>query len=159
MGDAVTTKWGALRAQHGHPQPFNIPYVAIGNEDCSQDYYDDDYIYLYTNLKRQWPNITFIANCDMHGVWNSSIPVDIFDYHVYNSADYFYANEHLFDSWNRSNSSKVFCSEYAVVNGGHGNLEAAMGEAVWMNGMERNSDLVLLASYAPLLVNTNDLRW
>jgi alpha-N-arabinofuranosidase len=156
---ATTTKFGALRAQMGHPQPFKIDHMAIGNEDCGKPYYDTNYKVFYDAITNAYPDIITIANCQNPG---KGLPVQSWDYHVYKSPQWFFENQDTFDKFDHSASAaRIFNSEYAVTDGSgkRGNLIAALGEAAWMNGLERNSDLVTLASYAPLFVNDNDRKW
>jgi len=152
-----TSKWGSIRAEMGHPQPFNINYVAIGNEDCGKPWYNENYKVFYDAFQKNYPHIRLIANCDMTP---SNLPTQVWDYHVYQSPNWFFTNTQTFDNMDRSTTPKIFNSEYAVTSDcGHGNLQAGVAEAAWMIGLERNSDLVEMASYAPLLVNDHDRRW
>jgi len=156
----ATSKWGSVRAASGHPDPFDLKIVALGNENgCS---FDKNHIYVeYYNtfaprIRAAYPNIRFIANCDISA---TAKYVDIFDYHVYSSTQWFLQNVGLFDKQDRKGPS-VFVSEYAVTQDcGNGNLQAAVAEAAFMTGLVRNSDIVELASYAPLFVHVNDRRW
>jgi alpha-N-arabinofuranosidase len=151
IGDA-STKWGSVRAAMGHPAPFRLDYLAIGNEDCGKPFYNENYQLMYNVLTERYPQITYIANCNLTG----TATTDLFDYHVYPTTEWFYENQNFFDGASRSGPT-VFNSEYAVQrDSGRGNLQAALGEAVWMTGLERNSDLVIAASYAPLFANWND---
>jgi len=155
---SVNTYWGGVRASMGHPKPFQINYVAIGNEDSGMPYYATNYLAFYEALKIAYPNITLIANAPML----DQAPTDMYDYHVYTDPYWFMANQFYWDQVDRSTSPLVFNSEYACTGDGWvglGNLNASLGEAVWMTGLERNSDLVQLASYAPLFVNTNFRDW
>lgn len=153
MGDE-NTQWGAKRIAMGHPAPFSINIVAIGNEDCGKDYYATNYLAFYNAFKQFYPHVRTIANCDL-----SPTPTDLWDYHVYENVDWFFDNQFTFDSYDRAGPT-IFNSEYAVIRDcGEGNLWAALGEAAWMTGLERNSDIVQLASYAPLFVNDNDRNW
>jgi alpha-N-arabinofuranosidase len=148
----TSTKWGGLRASMGHPAPFRLDYLAIGNEDCGKPYYNENYQQFYDFLSDAYPDIKYVANCNLSGIAST----DIFDYHTYPTAEWFYENQNTFDDVSRTGPA-VFNSEYAVhTDFGTGNLKAALGEAVWMSGLERNSDIVIAASYAPLFVNWND---
>jgi alpha-N-arabinofuranosidase len=155
IGD-TSTKWGGLRASMGHPAPFRLDYLAIGNEDCGKPYYLENYRAMFATLKGAYPQITFIANCDLTG----QADTEMYDYHVYQNSGWFQNNQHTFDSANRT-GAKIFNSEYAVTSdyGTSGNVNAALGEAAWMCGLERNSDIVVAASYAPLFVNWNNRQW
>ncbi|ESQ48963.1 hypothetical protein EUTSA_v10020209mg [Eutrema salsugineum] len=157
-GDANST-WGSVRAAMGRQEPFELKYVAIGNEDCGKTYYKGNYIVFYNAIKKAYPDIKIISNCD-----GSSRPLDhpadYYDYHIYTSASSLFSMYHQFDRTSR-NGPKAFVSEYAVTgkDAGTGSLLAALAEAAFLIGLEKNSDIVEMASYAPLFVNTNDRRW
>ncbi|CAN1147852.1 Alpha-L-arabinofuranosidase 1 [Linum perenne] len=158
LGDAGS-KWGSVRAAMGHPEPFNLKYVAIGNEDCGKKNYRGNYLKFYEAIKRDYPGIQIISNCDGSGR-PLDHPADFYDYHVYTSASNLFSMSHQFDRTSRS-GPKAFVSEYAVTgkDAGTGSLLAALAEAAFLIGLEKNSDIVEMASYAPLFVNTNDRRW
>ncbi|XP_006398960.2 alpha-L-arabinofuranosidase 2 [Eutrema salsugineum] len=157
-GDSNST-WGSVRAAMGHAEPFELKYVAIGNEDCGKTYYRGNYLEFYKAIKNSYPDIKIISNCD-----GSSQPLDhpadYYEYHIYPLAMELFSMSHKFDSASR-NGPKAFVSEYAVnkTDANNGNLLAALGEAGFLLGLEKNSDVVGMASYAPLFVNTNDRRW
>jgi len=146
-----------VRSKFGHPAPFNLTYMALGNEDCGKfNIYNANYDAFARAIRAKYPTIKLIANCDIS---RSVQNVDLFDYHVYNTPDWFTHNTNAFDNQNRQ-GPKVFVSEYAVTQQcGNGNLRAAIAEAAWMTGLVRNSDIVEIASYAPLFVNVNDRKW
>jgi len=150
-------KWGSLRAKAGHPAPFSLKYMEIGNENGGPAYLER-YALFYDAIKKKYPQMNLIAD-----YWDSSVPtnrpVEIIDEHYYSNPEFFISNADKYDSYDRK-GPKVYVGEYAVTqNTGQGNLRGAVGEAAFMTGMERNSDVVLLASYAPLFVNVNDRRW
>ncbi|KAL0716979.1 hypothetical protein Bca4012_066301 [Brassica carinata] len=157
-GDANST-WGSVRAAMGRQEPFELKYVAIGNEDCGKTYYRGNYIVFYDAIKKAYPDIKIISNCD-----GSSRPLDhpadYYDFHIYTSASSLFSMYHQFDGTSRK-GPKAFVSEYAVTgkDAGTGSLLAALAEAAFLIGLEKNSDIVEMASYAPLFVNTNDRRW
>jgi alpha-L-arabinofuranosidase len=156
-GDTNTT-WGALRAANGHPAPFNLQYMEIGNENGGP-YYSTNYALFYNAIKSNYPPMHLIAP-NWGGSIPSSAPVEIEDQHYYASASTFDSYSTMYDSYNRA-GPKVFVGEYAVTSGYgvYGNLTSALGEAAFMTGMERNSDVVQMASYAPLFANLNDYQW
>ena len=166
----VTSKYGAMRAKNGHPEPFGIEYLEVGNENNQpdprqqSDHYYERYEQFYKAIKAKYPEMKIIGNVvawgDDNPKWNSKLPVDLLDEHYYRSPDWFAAAFHKYDSYNRQ-GPKVYVGEYAVTNGygNLGNMNAALGEAVYMMGMENNADVVELASYAPIFVNENDARW
>jgi alpha-L-arabinofuranosidase len=155
-GDTNTT-WGAVRAANGHPAPYHLKYLEIGNENGGT-YYNDRYALFYDAIQAVYPEIKLIS-C----VWGgraTSRPLEIIDEHYYSNPATFISYATKYDSYSRS-GPKVFVGEYAVTSGygTYGNLSAALGEAVFMTGMERNSDIVELASYAPLFANVNGIQW
>lgn len=166
----VTSKYGAMRARDGHPEPFGIEYLEIGNENNQpdprqqSDHYYERYEQFYKAIRSKYPEMKIIGNVvawgDDNPKWNSKLSVDLLDEHYYRSPDWFAAAFHKYDSYDRQ-GPKVYVGEYAVTNGYGklGNMNAALGEAVYMMGMENNSDVVELASYAPIFVNENDARW
>ena len=157
-GDTNTT-WGALRAANGHPAPFNLKFMEIGNESGGS-YYDPRYALFYDAIKSNYPSIHLIAPGNWPGGPPTSRPVEIADEHYYTSPGTFRSYATKYDSYSRS-GPKVFVGEYAVTAGygTYGNLAAALGEAAFMTGLERNSDLVQMASYAPLFANQNSFQW
>ncbi|XP_026413768.1 alpha-L-arabinofuranosidase 1-like [Papaver somniferum] len=157
-GDA-NTKWGSVRAAMGHPEPFNLKYVAIGNEDCGKKNYRGNYLKFYDALKRSYPDIRIISNCDGSSQ-KLDHPADMYDFHIYTSASRIFSMNHQFDHTSRT-GPKAFVSEYAVTgtDAGMGSFLAALGEAGFLIGLEKNSDVIEMASYAPLFVNDNDRRW
>ena len=166
----ITSKYGAMRAKNGHPEPFGIEYLEIGNENNQpdphqqSDHYYERYEQFYKAIRAKYPEMKIIGNVvawgDDNPKWNSKLPVDLLDEHYYRSPDWFAAAFHKYDIYDRQ-APKVYVGEYAVTNGYGklGNMNAALGEAVYMMGMENNSDVVELASYAPIFVNENDARW
>ena len=154
----TTTYWGAQRAADGHPAPFDLSMVEIGNEDFfdgSGSYNAYRYPMFANAIRAAYPQLKLIATTPV-----TNGPVDIVDEHYYNNdPQYFAENAHLFDSVSRT-GPKVIVGEYATTNGTPtGTLANAVGEAAFLTGTERNSDLVLGASYAPLLVNVNVPSW
>lgn len=154
---STNTTWGALRAANGHPAPYNLQYMEIGNENGGS-YYDDRYALFYNAIKSNYPSMHLIVP-DWGGI-PTATPVEIQDEHYYSNPGTFISYATKYDSYNRS-GPHVFVGEYAVTSGygTYGNLSAALGEASFMTGMERNSDIVLMASYAPLFGNVNNMQW
>ncbi len=154
----TSTFWGAQRAADGHPAPFDVGMVEIGNEDffdSSGSYNAYRYPMFANAIRAAYPQLKLIATTPV-----TNGPVDIVDEHYYNNdPSYFAENAHIFDSVSRT-GPKVLVGEYATTNGTPtGTLANAVGEAAFLTGVERNSDLVLGASYAPLLVNVNVPSW
>ncbi|XP_074284523.1 alpha-L-arabinofuranosidase 1-like [Silene latifolia] len=156
--------WGSLRARLGHPTPFNLKYIAIGNEDCYKATYRESYMKFYKALKQTYPDIKAISNCD-GSQKELDHPADLYDYHNYTSAEGMLQNTHLFDKISRNNphSPKAFVSEYAVTDPKdkviNGTFKGALAEAAFLLSLEKNSDIVEMVSYAPLFANQNDRLW
>lgn len=149
----VESHYGGLRAKHGHPQPFHLKYMEIGNENGGPAY-QERYALFYDAIKKKHPEMILISN-----VPTTSRPADIIDEHYYSSPEFFMQQAHRYDTYKRG-GPKIYVGEYAVTaNAGKGHLRAALGEAAFMTGMERNSDVVAMASYAPLFVNVNHRGW
>jgi alpha-N-arabinofuranosidase len=152
------TKWGAVRAKNGHPEPFALTYVEIGNEDWfdKSGSYDGRYAQYYDAIKKKYPKLQLIATAPVQ----SRTP-DVIDDHYYKRADEFYDFVNHYDKVDRK-GPKVFVGEWATREGTPTpNFGAALGDAAWMTAMERNSDLIVMASYAPLLTNVNPggMQW
>jgi alpha-L-arabinofuranosidase len=152
----ATSQWGAVRAKNGHPAPFYLQHMEIGNENGGQAYHER-YAVFYKAIKDKYPYMRLVAD-----VWQGvpkDLPLEILDEHYYNDAGFFFQNANRYDSYDRK-GPKIYVGEYAVTRGcGQGNLRAALGEAAFMTGMERNSDVVVLSSYAPLFANVNYKKW
>ena len=156
IGD-VTTEWGAKRAEQGHPAPFPLQYVEIGNENWG-DEYDKRFDIFYTAIKEKYPELTLISNHGLGGTGKIA-KTDMIDPHWYVNPEFFFQNTTIFDNHPRGKYD-VYVGEYACnANVGGGNLRAALSEAAFISGMERNGDLVKMTSYAPLLENRNDRSW
>ena len=152
---ADTNKWGALRAQNGHPKPFGMKYIEIGNENDGPEYLCR-YKKFYNTLKERYPDIIFISNCHTE---NDGLPTEMVDEHYYRTPEYFQGHQDVFDSYDR-NGPQIFVGEYAVTSGKHvGDLYSALGEAMYLTGIEKNQDIVKLTSYAPLFQNVNYTAW
>lgn len=166
----VTSKFGAMRAKNGHPAPFNIEFLEIGNENNQpdpkqqSDHYYDRFKKFKEAVLAKYPQMHLIGNVAAWGTdspkWYSDEPVELIDEHYYRSPAWFADNFHKYDTYPR-NGAKIYCGEYAVTQGFGkvGNLNAALGEAVYMMGMENNADVVSMASYAPIFVNENNVAW
>jgi alpha-L-arabinofuranosidase len=160
---AVTTTYGAMRAANGHPEPFNINYLEIGNENYSGNNYGDRYLQFYNAIKANYPDMICIGDVAAWGTdsptWTFTHPVQLLDEHYYRNPAWFVSQYNKYDTYSRTDP-KIYVGEYAVTSDcGLGNLDAAVGEAVFMAGMEKNSDVVPLNSYAPIFVNVNDRNW
>ena len=150
-GDA-NTKWGAERVKDGHPAPFTLNYVEIGNEDWfdRSKSYDGRFAQFFKAIKEKYPDLQLIATTPV-----SSVKPDVLDEHFYMSAEKSFADTAHYDKYDRS-GPKIFVGEWATREGEPTpNLESALGDATWLTGLERNSDLVIMECYAPLFVNVN----
>jgi alpha-N-arabinofuranosidase len=152
------TKWGAERIKNGHAAPFPLHYVEIGNEDWfdRSGSYDGRYTQYYKAIKQRYPELQLIATAPIKGM-----KPDVLDEHYYMSAVESFSDANHYDKTDR-NGPKIFVGEWATREGEPTpNLQAALGDAAWMTGMERNSDVIIMASYAPLFVNVNPggMQW
>jgi alpha-L-arabinofuranosidase len=165
IGDVKTT-WGAKRAAAGHPEPFPLKYVEIGNENRGPIYYKRHNLF-YTALKAKYPQVQYILNTNFgEGKFivdeaTREVPkADIADLHWYENPDWFFNHTTMFDSILPRPKFKLYVGEYACNKDvGTGNFLAALSEAAFIAGMERNSDLVTMTSYAPLFENSNQRNW
>lgn len=156
----TTTYWGAKRAAGGHPQPFKLQYVEIGNEDWfdRSNSYDGRFQQFRTAIAKKYPQlkcISTIAETQYPSMKITGTAPEIADEHYYRSAWDMWENASQYDKYDRQ-GPKIFVGEWATREGmPTTNLNAALGDAAWMTGMERNSDLVVMSCYAPLFVNVN----
>jgi alpha-L-arabinofuranosidase len=154
----VTSKYGAMRAADGHPAPFNLNYVEVGNEDffdTSGSYNAYRFPMFYDAIKAAYPQLKIIATTAV-----TSRTPDVIDDHYYSDdPDVIAGDAHVYDGTSRT-GPKHIVGEYAVTQGSPtGDLAGALGEAAFLTGIERNADVVLGASYAPLLVNVSAQSW
>ena len=165
MGDA-STKWGAVRARDGHPQPFPLHYVEIGNEDFfdRSGSYPNRFKMFYDAIKARYPQLQIISTVGYDALKSKAIPrpeVDVIDEHYYRNAQDMYRNAFQYDRYDRQ-GPKIFCGEWATREGSPTtNMNAALGDAAWMTCMERNSDICIMSCYAPLFVNVEPgaMQW
>jgi alpha-L-arabinofuranosidase len=154
----TNTDWGAKRAANGHADPFPIDYVEIGNENNGPNY-GKHYPVFYQTIKAKYPGIVAIADAPPRNQTMQANPVECRDDHFYVDPARFFGMAHYYDNADRK-GPKIYVGEYAVNRGvGTGNLMGALAEAVFMMNLERNSDVVLMASYAPLFENVNRRDW
>jgi len=161
-GDPETTEWGALRAANGHPEPYNLKYLGVGNETWGSNYFPR-YKAFYDAIKAEYPEIKLIlsagafpedANFRLTYNWlgepGDGNEADLVDEHMYQSPQWMLNNVGRYDNQDR-NGPSVFVGEYAAHGTGkRNNVESALAEAAFMTGLERNSDIVEMAAYAPL---------
>ena len=168
----TNSTWGAKRAALGHPKPFHLKMLGVGNEQWGQQYIDR-YAMFAEAIKVKHPEIQLVsaagpdpADQRFQFAWSKlrGLHADIIDEHSYAKPDWFYANTHRYDNYDRT-GPKVFMGEYAAQSVGvvstknQNNLECALAEAAYMTGLERNADVVRMASYAPLFANTEAWQW
>lgn len=163
VGDAETTEWGAKRAELGHPEPFDLRYIGLGNEE-NTDTFQANFPRFRDAVEAAYPEITIISNSgpddagarfDELWEFNRAQGVDMVDEHYYNDPAWFLQNSERYDAYDRE-GPHVFLGEYASRGNTFGN---ALAEAAYMTGLERNSDLVELASYAPMFANEDHVQW
>jgi alpha-L-arabinofuranosidase len=148
----TNTIWGARRAADGHPEPFTVEYVEIGNEDFfdASGSYDGRYAQFHDAIKAAHPEMKLIATTGV-----TSRTPDVIDEHFYATPRSFQHMATRYDSYSRT-GPKIFVGEYASIEGRPSpDLQAALGDAAWLTGIERNSDVVIMTAYAPLFVNVN----
>jgi len=157
----TSTTWGARRAKDGHPRPFELRYVEVGNEDWLNQgtaSYDSRFTMFYDAIKAKYPAIQIISTMrtrDRDFVHTRK--PDLLDDHFYVTIPTALAQAHLYDDYSRS-ATKVFVGEWATNNPRTGDtpmMAFALGDAAWLTGLERNADVVVMNCYAPLFVNVN----
>jgi alpha-L-arabinofuranosidase len=160
MGD-VNTYWGAKRVADGHPAPFKLTYVEVGNEDWFDrtNSYDGRFKQFRAAIEKKYPSLHVISTIAETQYPDLKITGDkkpeVVDEHYYRNSWEMWENASQYDKYDR-NGPKIFVGEWATREGAPTtNLNAALGDAAWMTGMERNSDLIIMSCYAPLFVNVN----
>ncbi len=149
------THWGALRAEMGHPEPFCIKYIEIGNENDGPEY-DKRYKIFYDRLQEAYPQIILISNAHTE---NRGLPTQFVDEHYYFDWQFFAQSGHLYDHYPKD-GPKVFLGEYAVTRGVDvGTLRSALAETCFLMGTENNPEVVKLTAYAPLFENIHYTSW
>jgi alpha-N-arabinofuranosidase len=157
----VSTRWGAERAKDGHPAPFPLHYIEIGNEDWfdKSGSYDARFAQFARALRKRYPQYKLIATTQVKE--DADAVPDVIDDHYYKSPAEMFDLVHQYDAASRT-GPKIFVGEWATRSGSPTpNMGDALGDAAWMTSLERNSDLIVMASYAPLLVNVNPgaMQW
>jgi alpha-N-arabinofuranosidase len=158
VNGGADTKWGSVRAQNGHPNPFPLHFVEIGNEDNfdKAKTYDGRYAQFYKAIKTKYPDLEIIATMPVAG-----ITPDVVDDHYYKREQGMFELVKHYDTVDRK-GPKIFVGEWATREGSPTpNFGSALGDAAFLTGLERNSDLVVMAAYAPLFVNVNPggMQW
>ena len=167
-GDAKTTKWGRVRAEAGHPKPFNLKYIGIGNEDLISEVFTERFNMIFDAIREKHPEIIicgtvgpFYEGSDYEWGWRLAKEKEIpmVDEHYYVSPGWYIHNQDYYDHYDR-NASEVYLGEYAChVHSRHNNIETALCEALHLVNVERNADIVRMTSYAPLLARHGYTNW
>lgn len=168
----VSSKWGKVRADMGHPKPFNLKMLGVGNENWGPQYVER--LKIFTDaIKAKYPNISLVASSgtdpsgDRFDYLNTELRkmnTDIIDEHYYRRPEWFLENAARYDSYPR-NASKIFAGEYAAQSDktvsikNKNNWQTAISEAAFLTGLERNADVVVMASYAPLFAHVDGWQW
>lgn len=168
----ATSKWGKIRAEMGHPEPFNMKYLGIGNEQWGTQYFER-YALFEKAFKEKYPEIMLISSAGPMAsgpMFNSAVTElkrftpSLVDEHYYNNPAWFFNNATRYDNYDRG-TYKIFAGEYAAANVRMASpenknvWESALSEAAFMTGLERNADVVYMASYAPLLAHAEAWQW
>lgn len=168
-GDAATSKWAKLRAEAGHPAPFNLKYIGIGNEDIISTDFEDRCLMICKAIKERYPEITVCGtvgpfhapSSDYIEGWKFANQhrdvLDMVDEHYYESVGWFLNHHDYYDNYDRT-APKVYLGEYAARQG-KGGIDCALAEAAYLCGIERNGDVVEMTSYAPLLSKNGHSNW
>ena len=163
----VNTTWGKKRAEQGHPKPFNLKYLGLGNEEKITPEFEERFKYIYDRVRAKYPNIVIVGtagpgshkgNPDFDNGWRiaEETGVDVLDEHYYEPRDYFLNNQHNYDNYPRDRKTKVYLGEYAAKDK---KLADALYEGLYLLGIERNGDVVTMTSYAPLFCKKQHESW
>jgi alpha-L-arabinofuranosidase len=162
----VNTKWGKVRADAGHPKPFNLKYLGIGNEEKITPEFEERFKYMYDKITAKYPNIVIVGtagpgshagNPDYEEGWKfaEKIGLPIIDEHYYEPRDYFLSSRQ-YDNYPRNRKTKVYLGEYAAKDK---KLIDALAEGLYLLHVERNADVVVMTSYAPLFARRDNTNW
>lgn len=164
----VDSTWGRKRAEAGHPAPFNLKYVGIGNEDMITEVFEPRFTMIYDAVKEKYPEIEvvgtvgpFYEGADYDAGWQlaKELEVPIVDEHYYVSPGWLIYNRDYYDNYDRE-GTKVYLGEYAShLPGKPSNVETALSDALYLTDVERNADVVVMTSYAPLLAKKGHTQW
>ncbi len=163
----VNTTWGKKRAEQGHPKPFNLKYLGIGNEEKITKEFEERFKYMYNKILAKYPDIVIVGtagpgshkgNPDFDNGWRiaEETGLPILDEHYYEPRDYFLNNQANYDNYPRDRKTKVYLGEYAAKDK---KLADALYEGLYLLGVERNGDVVAMTSYAPLFAKKNHYSW
>ncbi|MBO7416514.1 MAG: alpha-N-arabinofuranosidase [Bacteroidaceae bacterium] len=162
----ATSKWGKVRADAGHPEPFNLKYLGLGNEEKITPEFEERFKYIYDRVREKYPEIIIVGtagpgshpgNGDYEEGWKfaTQLEVPILDEHYYEQRNYFLTSRQ-YDSYPRDRKTKVYLGEYASKDK---KLIDALAEGLYLLHVERNADIVVMTSYAPLFARKNTNNW
>lgn len=160
----IDSEWGAVRAQMGHPEPFNMEYICLGNEEDDIPEFRERFMMITDSIRKYHPEIKIIGTSGTddtgshyHSLWdfNHQNQIDVVDEHYYNDPSWFLENTARYDQFDRD-GPKVFIGEYASWDD---KLWNALAEAAFLTGVERNGDIIEFACYAPLCSNVDNQQW
>lgn len=163
-GDAKTSPLAQIRAKAGHPAPFNMKYLGIGNEDLISDVFLERYLFLIDGIKKAHPEITVVGTVgpfwegsDYEYGWREAKKhnIEVVDEHYYNSPSWYFSHRDFYDNYDRK-GTKVYLGEWASKGN---NVTNALVEAAYLTNVERNADVVIMSSYAPLLAKEGHTSW
>lgn len=164
----INSEWGRKRSEAGHPEPFNLKYIGIGNEDLISDVFEERFTMIYNAVREKYPEIIVIGTVgpfnmgtDYSEGWDLARKLDLpmVDEHYYESPGWFINNQDFYDSYDRK-ATKVYLGEYAAhVEGRRRNMETALSEALYLTAIEKNGDVVRMTSYAPLIAKAGYENW
>ncbi len=170
-GDPSTSQWAKMRSDAGHPAPFHLKYVGIGNEDLISTVFEERYGMICKAIKEKYPDIIICGTAgpfhtpssDYTEGWDYANKhrdiIDMLDEHYYESTGWFINHQHYYDDYDRS-AAKVYLGEYAAsTKEKRPNIETALAEAIYLCNIERNGDVVAMTSYAPLLAKDKHHNW
>ena len=165
----VTTTWGKVRADMGHPEPFNLKFIGIGNEQWGEEY-PEHLAPFVKEIRAKYPDMKIVGSSGPSAdgkqfdyLWPEMkrLKVDLVDEHYYKEPDWFYKNAARYDNYDRKGPA-VFAGEYASHDhstGKQNNFLSALSEAAFMTGLERNADIVHMCTYAPLFAHVDAWQW
>jgi alpha-L-arabinofuranosidase len=165
-GDPATNKWAKMRADAGHPEPFNLKYLGLGNEEKISPEFCERFKYIYERVTKAHPEIVIVGtagpgshpgNNDLETGWKlaEELGMPIIDEHYYEPNSYF-LSKRQYDSYPRDRKTKVYLGEYAAKDK---KLIDALAEGLYLLHVERNGDVVCMTSYAPLFARKNATNW
>lgn len=168
-GNPRTSKWARLRAEAGHPEPFGLKYIGLGNEDLISEEFKVRFRMIHDAIREHYPEITIIGTVgpDVKGIdyeegwaFAKELALPVVDEHCYRPTGWFIYNQDFYDKYDRTHA-KVYLGEWAARSPGRSqtSLESALAEALHITNLERNGDVVAMASYAPLLAKEGHVHW